>query len=462
MNDLLVLLADPRLVALWYETGLLSALWIARDEKTHNTDIGKAMKWSWPILALFFSVIGLALYLLVGRPPRIRKRRSMGEGAAATDQHLARTGVKVAGSVAHCVAGDGVGIVTAMVIARLLRMSPWQEFWFEYALGFAFGWLIFQYVSMLAMTDTAGRALAMAFRAEFFSMMAVMGGMGAVMMWVTPSVVGAQPQPSTAAFWGFAALGLLAGYALGLPMNWLLVLVGWKQAERGDVPVERSARRSALMSAMVAAGIACLVLPAWLYERLEQQPVLGPPRMGGMSPAPAGLTELRAGFASSAGAASRRLREGRRDGAMAALDGAMRISEIGTAMDCAPFPVARALVREARQAVQNGSPSRGDDVMGMAGWLVAEEKDAGPGCVPRIHDPSYRGALLVDANGSRIGEVVAVRADHVVVEVGGIRDVWGFLDLTSGLSFALPREAVLFGPSRWIGPTLVALPVPET
>ena len=59
-------------------------------------------------------------------------------------------------------------------------------------------------------------------------MMTVMAGMGAVMGYVTPLVVGEQPDAHTFAFWGFGALGLLVGYVATYPMNWWLVKIGWK------------------------------------------------------------------------------------------------------------------------------------------------------------------------------------------------------------------------------------------
>ena len=128
----------------------------------------------------------------------------------------------------HCVGGDGLGIMSAMVVARVWRLAFWQEFWFEYAIGFAFGWFIFQYKAMRGMTDSPLMALWMGGRAEFFSMMTVMAGMGAVMAYVTPLAVSQQPSPSTAAFWGFGALGLLAGYIATYPMNYWLVKIQWK------------------------------------------------------------------------------------------------------------------------------------------------------------------------------------------------------------------------------------------
>ncbi len=143
-------------------------------------------------------------------------------------QYASSTWRKVTGSVIHCVGGDGLGVITGMVFARLLGMSFWQEYWFEYAVGYVFGWFIFQYVAMRMMTDSPIKALLMGARGEFFSMLTVMAGMGLIMGYVTPLAVGEQPKPYTYAFWGFSALGLMAGFVLTYPMNWLLVEVGWK------------------------------------------------------------------------------------------------------------------------------------------------------------------------------------------------------------------------------------------
>jgi hypothetical protein len=57
--------------------------------------------------------------------------------------------------------------MTAMVISRLLDLKFWPEFWFEYATGFLFDWLIFQYMSMKKMADTKGKALWMAGQSFF-------------------------------------------------------------------------------------------------------------------------------------------------------------------------------------------------------------------------------------------------------------------------------------------------------
>lgn len=223
----LYFLAKPWFVVPWYSVGLLGALWVVYDAYQVNCHVTPALKWAWPIIIFFFSVIGIALYVWTCRPPGISKKHG-DQKKEAHHEFVSTPFRKVTGAVIHCVGGDGLGIMTAMVVSRLAGMSFWQEFWFEYALGFAFGWFIFQYKAMSAMADSPLQALWMGGRAEFFSMITVMAGMGAVMAFVTPRVVGEQPMPQTFAFWGFGALGLLIGFLATYPMNWILVKMGWK------------------------------------------------------------------------------------------------------------------------------------------------------------------------------------------------------------------------------------------
>lgn len=220
-------LAEPWFVIPWYVFGLGAAIWVIYDTYRVNTAVEGALKWAWPIIVFFFSVIGLGFYLWTCRPPNIGKKQGE-EKEQAHHKYVDNELRKVTGAVIHCVGGDGLGIMTAMVIVRLINVSFWQEFWIEYAVGYAFGWFIFQYKAMRKMADGPLQALWMGGRAEFFSMMTVMSGMGIVMGFVTPLVVGEQPKPYTFAFWGFGAFGLLAGYIATYPMNWMLVKMGWK------------------------------------------------------------------------------------------------------------------------------------------------------------------------------------------------------------------------------------------
>lgn len=220
-------LAQPWFVISWYVIGFFGAIWVIYDAYVLNKQVNPALKWAWPIIIFFFSIIGIVLYLWTCRPPSIGEV----EGEEEKQRHHEYVSTpfrKVTGSVIHCVGGDGLGIMTAMVIARLINMSFWGEFWFEYAVGFAFGWFIFQYKAMSKMADGPLQALWMGGRAEFFSMMTVMAGMGIVMAYVTPLTIGEQPDPTTFGFWGFGALGLMVGFIFTYPMNWILVKMQWK------------------------------------------------------------------------------------------------------------------------------------------------------------------------------------------------------------------------------------------
>ncbi len=221
-------LASPWFVVPWYVVGVTGVAWLLYDLARVNTPVNTAVKWAWPVIVFFFSVIGLAFYRATSRPPRIGEYRDEAAKRRAFEEYAQSTFRKVTASVIHCVGGDGLGIMTAMILARLVGMSFWQEFWFEYLVGFAFGWCIFQFKAMRDRGHGPLMALWMGGRAEFFSMMTVMAGMGAVMAFVTPLVVGEQPRPYTFAFWGFGALGLLAGYVATYPMNWWLVRIRWK------------------------------------------------------------------------------------------------------------------------------------------------------------------------------------------------------------------------------------------
>lgn len=223
----LTFLTSPVFVIPWYGFGIFAAGWVLLDVLTANKNVNEALKIGWPIIIVFFSIIGLILYLWTCRAPGIIDRN--GEDAKSYHHKFVNPEwKKVTGSVIHCVAGDGLGIVTAMVVARQMNFTFWTEFWYEYTVGFAFGWFLFQTWAMHNMGNKLAAAIWKAGRAEFFSMITVMVGMGLVMRFVTPAVVGASPDPGTAAFWGFASFGLLVGFVFTFPMNWLLVSIGWK------------------------------------------------------------------------------------------------------------------------------------------------------------------------------------------------------------------------------------------
>lgn len=234
-------LAESRIAAAWYGAGLVAAVAIAVDSLAANRTLNAPLKVAWPIIALFFSVAGAVLYLVTSRPPGIgRVQGKLGKMQRFTAFSRPRWR-KVVASAIHCVGGDGLGIMTAMVIARSLHFSFWGEFWFEYLVGYLFGWLVFQTWAMRLHGNGWIQALWKGGRAEFFSMITVMVGMGLVMRFITPAAVGTRPLPDTVAFWMFGALGLMVGFIVTYPMNWWLVAIGWKEGQGNEYLLSRLA-----------------------------------------------------------------------------------------------------------------------------------------------------------------------------------------------------------------------------
>ena len=222
-------LAQPWFVAPFYAIGLAGGLWVVWDAYHVNTPLKPAMRWAWPIIVFFFGPIGLALYLLTARAPGIGEIDDEDTKLERHNDYVRSSAARrTTGSVIHCVGGDGIGIMTAMIMARVFGLNFWQEFWFEYVVGFLFGTFIFQYKAMSMHADSWPKAIYMAFRGEWYSMLTVMAGMGIVMGFVTPLAVTQQPNPDTFAFWGFAFLGLFLGFVFTFPMNWLEIKVGYK------------------------------------------------------------------------------------------------------------------------------------------------------------------------------------------------------------------------------------------
>ena len=228
---ILTFMAEPWFAVPWHTIGIAGALWVIYDGQTANSALNPPLKACWPILILFFSIVGIALYLVCSRPPGIGGHPKGKPKMRHFTAYARPTWRKVVGSAAHCVGGDGLGIMTAMVGARLMGFTFWQEFWFEYAVGYALGWFLFQTWAMHLHGNGWVTSILKGGRAEFFSMITVMLGMGLVMYYITPAVVGEQPLPNTYAFWTFGSLGLLVGFVFTLPMNWWLVSIGWKHGE---------------------------------------------------------------------------------------------------------------------------------------------------------------------------------------------------------------------------------------
>jgi hypothetical protein len=196
---------------LWFLLTALSLLFVVIDIRT--TPESPVLKWGFILLTAYTGPVGAFLYVLGCREPL----------PGLHERYVATRWRQVLGSTMHCVAGDGVGILTGAVIARIFHLAGVTDIALEYALGFGFGWSIFQ---ALFMRDMAGgsytRSLAKTFFPELLSMNFLMAGMVPVMTLAMASTP-ASHDPSGPIFWFIMSMALLVGFIAAYPMNWWLV-----------------------------------------------------------------------------------------------------------------------------------------------------------------------------------------------------------------------------------------------
>jgi hypothetical protein len=165
------------------------------------------------LLTAYTGVVGAFLYVLGCREPL----------PGTHERYTAAQWRQTLGSTMHCVAGDGVGILAGAVLSSVLGLAGLVEVVVEYALGFAFGWTIFQ---ALFMRDSAGgsyrKALANTFIPELLSMNLLMAGMIPTVRILRTHIPSAE-NPATPYFWFVMSMGLLVGFIIAYPMNWWLV-----------------------------------------------------------------------------------------------------------------------------------------------------------------------------------------------------------------------------------------------
>lgn len=218
---------------LWFLLTALSVAFVAFDIR--STPESPVLKWGFVLLTLYTGPIGAFAYVLGCREPL----------AGTHERYVAATWRQVLGSTMHCVAGDGLGIIVGAVIAGALLLRGPAEIALEYALGFGFGWSIFQ---ALFMRQMVGGSFIVSLRktllSEFLSMNLLMTGMlpvAAVWRAALPSAAHAlRPE-----FWFAISTALLFGFILAYPMNWWLVT---NHLKHGMLTVRKAAAAAPVMA----------------------------------------------------------------------------------------------------------------------------------------------------------------------------------------------------------------------
>ena len=184
---------------LWFLLTGLSLLYVVIDIRA--TPESPVLKWGFVLLTAYTGPLGAFLYVLGCREPL----------PGLHERYVATRWRQVLGSTMHCVAGDGVGILAGAVIASVFHLSKSADIGLEYALGFGFGWSVFQSLFMRGMAGGSYmRALSSTFFPELLSMNCLMAGMVPAMTLAMKSAP-AEPQ----SIW----TGILVHYVHG-PACW--------------------------------------------------------------------------------------------------------------------------------------------------------------------------------------------------------------------------------------------------
>jgi hypothetical protein len=202
----------------WFALMALSVAYVAYDAYFRNPEL-TVLKWGWVLLTLYTGPIGLVLYVLSCREP-----------APYTHEEFVRPMWKQAmGSTIHCAAGDATGIIVAATITAAIGLPMWIDLIVEYALGFAFGLLIFQALFMKGMMGGSySKSIRMSLIPEWLSMNMMMAGMVPTMVWGMMGRDMRAMEPVHLVYWGTMSLGVIVGFAVALPINWWLVANGLK------------------------------------------------------------------------------------------------------------------------------------------------------------------------------------------------------------------------------------------
>ena len=196
---------------LWFVLTFLAVAFVAIDIR--STPESPVLKWGFILVTLFTGPLGAFLYVLGCREPL----------PGLHEKYVAAQWRQTLGSTMHCVAGDGVGIMTGAIIGGSFILPKAADITLEYLLGFLFGWGIFQ---ALFMRDMAGgsylKSLRMTFIPELLSMNCLMAGMIPVSL-IAKAHIPAATSPASSVFWFVMSVALTVGAFAAYPMNWWLV-----------------------------------------------------------------------------------------------------------------------------------------------------------------------------------------------------------------------------------------------
>lgn len=201
----------------WFGLTALAFVFVAWDLSTRTPEM-KVMKWGWLLVILYTGPVGAGVYWLSCREP----------SPGTHEKFVAPLWKQSIGSTIHCLAGDATGVIAAAILTSRFHLPMGVDAAVEYAVGFAFGLLVFQALFMKGMLGIRyGEAVRRTALAEWLSMNCVMAGMVPVMVILMTRDMRAM-EPTSLRFWAVMSLATLVGAVAAYPVNRWLVAKGLK------------------------------------------------------------------------------------------------------------------------------------------------------------------------------------------------------------------------------------------
>lgn len=227
----------------WISLGIAfaCAVVIAGDEVKHPQKMW-IMNIVWPVTALYFSVFALWAYFRGGRGMTQEAMRSMPQEEMKEHQKQQEQAkrspswMQTALADSHCGAGCVLAdIVTEFTVFGVGATLFGTELYASYLWDFIAAWslgVVFQYFTIKPMRNlSVGEGIKAAIIADTLSISAFQVGMYGWMALVFFKLFPAPHlHPNEPVYWLMMQIAMVCGYVTALPVNWLLVKIGWKEA----------------------------------------------------------------------------------------------------------------------------------------------------------------------------------------------------------------------------------------
>ncbi len=208
---------------------LACALTVAVDEAKRPQTMA-IMNVVWPATCLYFSVFGLWAYLARGRAVPAAEQGSMHLAKDST-RSAPLGGWQIALSASHCGAGCALADIVAesavfFAGATIAGSSLYASFLWDLLLAWTVG-IAFQYFTIKPMRHLSpARGVLAAVKADTLSIASFQVGMYA---WMAVAHRLWHLDASRPAYWLSMQGAMVLGFSTSLPMNWLLLRLGFKE-----------------------------------------------------------------------------------------------------------------------------------------------------------------------------------------------------------------------------------------